>query len=140
MPRPGGCKGKERASTHYDGAAAGLAVDVLVTQVEDQRGSAIKKAEHAHTHEELRRGGEVALQVGHVGWSGVTRRYLVGVRRQPEGTHRGEEQLSVNSCSGTFYTRSDFRENKSSPQLLFNPRRARRENDRIKQDLLDVYT
>lgn len=55
---------KERMCTHYDRTAACLAVDGLVAQVEDQCGGAIQEPKHTNTHEELCRGGEVALQVG----------------------------------------------------------------------------
>ena len=76
--------------THYDGASGGLTVDVLVSQVEDQCGGAIKEPEHTDTHKELCRGGEVALQEGLVGCTAATCRYVIRVLRQPAGRQRRE--------------------------------------------------
>lgn len=71
---------KERMCTHYNGAAACLAVDGLVAQVEDQCGGAVKEAKHTDTHKELCRGGEVALQVGCIACTAATWRNIIGVR------------------------------------------------------------
>lgn len=79
--------------THYDGPAGGLAVHVLVAQVEDQCGSAIKESKHPNTHKELCRGGEVALQVGVIGRAAIAKRYLVRVIRQPEGRKTGRRHF-----------------------------------------------
>lgn len=62
--------------TYYDGAASGLAVDVLVAQVEDQRGGAIKEPKHTDTHKELCGGRVVALQEG-LGFTAITHWHTV---------------------------------------------------------------
>lgn len=84
--------------THYDGTPGGLAVDILVAQIEDQCGGAIKEPKHTNRHKKLCRGGEVALQVGHIELSPVTYRELIWFRWQPDGRWRDRE--------GTFNSRS----------------------------------
>jgi len=52
--------------THNGGTTVRLPVNVLVAQVQDEGESAIQEAQDPHSDEELSRGGEVPLQVGHV--------------------------------------------------------------------------
>lgn len=66
------CKLTNILCTHYDGTTAGLAVDSLVAQVEDQCGSAIKESKHTNTHKELSRGGEVTLKEDLFGFTAIT--------------------------------------------------------------------
>lgn len=53
-----------KKSTHYEGTTGVLTIDMLVTQVENQRGGAVEETKHAHTHKELCRGGKVSLEEG----------------------------------------------------------------------------
>lgn len=77
---------------HDHGASSCLAVDVLVSQVEDESGDAVKEGEDADAHEELSRRGEVALQVD-LGLTAVAQWHFIGGGKQPAGgdTHRQEQ-------------------------------------------------
>lgn len=81
-----------KVCTHYHGASSALAVDALVSQVEDERGGAVQEAKDADAHKELGRRGEVALQEARDG-AAITRRQRVGVGVQPAGgdAHRKAE-------------------------------------------------
>lgn len=76
---------RHKVCTHDDGASSCLAIDVLVPQVEDESGDAVKEGEDTDADEELGRRGEIALQKGFRCFTAVTRWQLVGVRKQPAG-------------------------------------------------------
>lgn len=71
--------------THDYGASSRLAIDALVSQVEDESGGAVKEGEDADAHEELGRRGEIALQKVFDCLTAVACWQLVGVRKQPAG-------------------------------------------------------
>lgn len=96
---------KAESNTYNDGTTAGLTIDVLEAQVEDQSSSAVQEAKNTNTYKELCRGGEVPLKVGHIGLTAVTERNVVRVRWQSDGKRTKTDFLRLLLWSGLLDNR-----------------------------------
>lgn len=72
-----------RMCPYNDGATAGVTVDTLVAQVEDQRSRAVKEPKHTNADIELCRGGVVTLEVAEA--LSVVTRNIIWMRSQSDG-------------------------------------------------------